>query len=159
MPPHRFARAANVTHYRGGAFAGFATEGHLVYHACGQHSRYRADFVHQVFNKCQTGCVWVGCPGKQDLPSEDMVGLEAWRNGHHALKTEAEQTRSGQQNERQGNLRDDETVTQDLSAVPAGAAAALRLKCISELPSKMEPSDGYREHHAHNDRSEQADQC
>ena len=93
------------------------------------------------------------------MPGEDVVGLEARRNGHHSLKTEAEQTRSGQQNERQGNLRDDKTVTQDLSAVPARAATALRLKRISEMPSKMEPGDGHREHDAHDDGCDQADQC
>jgi hypothetical protein len=77
------------------------------------------------------------------LPGQDVVRLEARRNGHHTLKTEAEQTRSGQQNKRQGNLRDDKTVTQDLSAVPARAATALRLKRISEMPPKMEAGDGW----------------
>src|SRR5580693_3028383 len=148
-----------MTHYRGSAFAALATEGHIVDHACGQHPRQVADSIHQAFNKFQTGRpIRVVCPWQQDLPSQDVVGLETWRNGHRTLKAEAEETGSGQQNKRHGNLRDYKTVTQDLSAAPAGAAAALRLKRISELPPKMEPGDGYREHDAHNDRCEQADQ-
>ncbi|HEY6264755.1 MAG TPA: hypothetical protein VIW93_08135 [Candidatus Acidoferrum sp.] len=80
------------------------------------------------------------------MPGQDVVRLEARRNGHRSLKTEAEQPRSGQQNKRQGNLRDDKTVTQDLSAVSARAATALQLKRISEMPPKMEAGDGHREH-------------
>ncbi|MGB2637462.1 MAG: hypothetical protein WA857_11875 [Candidatus Acidiferrum sp.] len=88
-----------------------------------------------------------------------MAGLEAWGYGHYALETEAQQTRSGQQNERQGNLSDDEPVTQDLNAAPARPAPALRLKSISEMPPKMKPSDRNREHEAHDKGCGQADQC
>ena len=117
------------------------------------------EFVHQAFHKFQAACLRVVCPRKQDLPGQDVIRLEAWRNGHHSLKTEAEQTRSGQQNKRQGNLRDYKTVTKDLSAVPARSATAFRLKRISEMPPKMEPGDGHREHDAHNDSRDQAGQC
>src|SRR6266481_3103060 len=151
VPSHGFARAPKVTRHRGGAFADVATERHIVDHARGQHSRQVVEFVHQAFHKFQAACLRVVCPRKQDLPGQDVVRLEARRNGHHSLKTEAEQTRSGQQNKRQGNLRDEKTVTQDLSAVPARAAAALRLKRISEMPPKIEASDGHREHDAHDD--------
>ena len=75
----------------------------------------------------------IGCPWKQDLPGEDVVGLEARRNGHRTLKTEAEQTGSGQQHECQGNLRDDEAMAQALSGAAARSTAALRLKRIAEM--------------------------
>lgn len=45
-----------------------------------------------------------------------------------------------------------------LPARPTGAAPALRLQCIGEMPPKMEPSDGHREQDAQKDGCDQAGQ-
>ncbi len=42
--------------------------------------------------------------------------------------------------------------------MPARAAPALRLKRITEMPSKIEPSDGHCKHDAHDDGCDQGDQ-
>jgi hypothetical protein len=85
-------------------------------------------------NKCAE--LW-----KRDLPGEDVVRLEAGRNGHHSLETEPEPAGSGQQNKCQGDLRNDETVTQDLSSAPARSTPTLRLNRITQMASRIEPSD------------------
>src|SRR5208282_2759518 len=122
---HGFAWTDNVVSYGGGAFAGLATEGHIVDHARGLDPGLAASFVQQAFHEFQTSFGWIVRPGKKDLAGEDVVGLEARRNGHHTLKTESQETGPGQEHKCQGNLRDDEAMSQDLTGAAACFAAAL----------------------------------
>ena len=116
-----------------------------------------ADVVQQLFNECKASHVRIVCPWKQDLPGENVVGLEARRNGHHALKTEPEQTCSSQQHECQGNLRDDEAMTQELRGAATRSTSALRLEGITQMASKIEPRNRRCEHDAHDDGCYQGD--
>ena len=55
---------------------------------------------------------------------------------HRTLETEAEQACTRQKNERQGNLGDDEAMTQALSTSAGCSAATLRLERVEQLAAE-----------------------
>ncbi len=149
---HRFAGSGHVTRNRGGAFSGIAAERDVAHDTRGQHSRQMADFLQQLFKEFRTIAFRIVRPGEQDLSGEHVVGLKSRRDGHHAAQAEAEQARSGEQNESESDLGDDETVPQELRAASGGASAAYRLQRISHMPAKIKPRNRRRDRKAHHDR-------
>ena len=106
-----------------------------------------------------SGPVRVFVPRHGDLRRQNMIRPEARRDGHGPLQTEPQQTRPGQQNHCQRDLRHDKAMAQALSGAAGRSAASLRLDRACQRASEVEPRDGRRECESHDDGSENRDAC
>ena len=87
-----------------------------------------------------------------------MIGEEARRNCHRAFEAQPKQTGSGQQDEGECDLGDDESVAQALGGVARRAAAGIGLQRVDPMAPEVEPGDRQGDHDPQDNRSEQRHQ-
>ena len=84
--------------HRSSALAAIAAKRHIINNADGRDSGLTAQFVHQSFREREAGRGRrIFFPNERDLPGENVVGAESWRNLHRTLEAEPEQSGSRQQ--------------------------------------------------------------
>ncbi len=111
--------------------------------------------------RSRTATRWADPAGKRrkrehELTGDDVIGAKAGRHGHHLHQAQPEQRGTREQNKRERDLRDDESMAKALSGATDRARAGFRSECILGMAAQVEPRDRHRDDDSQKNGASQA---